>query len=122
RRRPRHRLAGEGAAALGEGCEGAVPRRDRGRAAARLRRMKLLLFGANGQVGRELRRSLAGAGELVCATRTGMLGDGTRCEAADFDVPGSPAALVERIAPDVVVNAAAYTAVDKAESDRDAAF
>lgn len=84
--------------------------------------MKLLLFGANGQVGRELRRSLAGAGELVCATRTGMLGDGTRCEAADFDVPGSPAALVERIAPDVVVNAAAYTAVDKAESDRDAAF
>lgn len=84
--------------------------------------MKLLLFGANGQVGHELRRSLAGLGELVCATRTGTLGDGTRCEAADFDVPGSPAALVERIAPDVVVNGAAYTAVDKAESDRDAAF
>ena len=84
--------------------------------------MKLLLFGANGQIGHELRRSLAGAGELVLATRTGVLGDGTRCEAADFDVPGSLPPLIERIAPDVVVNAAGYTAVDKAESDRDAAF
>lgn len=84
--------------------------------------MKLLLFGANGQVGHELRRSLADIGELVPVTRTGMLGDGTRCEMADFDAPESLPALIERIAPDVVVNAAAYSAVDKAESDRDAAF
>ncbi|HRN61327.1 MAG TPA: dTDP-4-dehydrorhamnose reductase [Luteimonas sp.] len=84
--------------------------------------MKLLLLGANGQVGHELRRALAPLGDLVCTTRSGMLGDGSACEIADFDDPASLAALVARIAPDVVVNAAAYTAVDKAETDRDAAF
>ena len=84
--------------------------------------MKILLFGANGQVGHELRRSLASLGEVVATTRSGMLEDGTSCEIADFDMPQSLPALIERIAPDVVVNAAAYTAVDRAESDRDAAF
>lgn len=83
--------------------------------------MKILLLGANGQVGHELRRSLA-PGEIVCTTRNGALADGGACETADFDQPQSLAALVERIAPDVVVNAAAYTAVDRAESDREAAF
>jgi dTDP-4-dehydrorhamnose reductase len=84
--------------------------------------MRILLFGANGQVGHELRRSLASLGELVCTTRSGMLPDGTRCEIADLAQPASLPGLVERIAPDVVVNAAAYTAVDRAEDDRDAAF
>lgn len=84
--------------------------------------MKILLFGANGQVGHELRRSLAPLGEVVATTRSGMLEDGTRCEIADFDAPASLPALIARIAPDVVVNAAAYTAVDRAESDREAAF
>ncbi len=84
--------------------------------------MKFLLLGANGQVGHELRRSLAGIGELVCTTRSGALGDGHACEVADFDQPHSLPALVDRIAPDVVVNAAAYTAVDRAEMERDAAF
>ncbi len=84
--------------------------------------MKILLFGANGQVGHELRRSLASLGEVVATTRSGMLEDGTSCEIADFDAPQSLLALIERIAPDVVVNAAAYTAVDRAESDREAAF
>lgn len=84
--------------------------------------MRILLFGANGQVGTELRRSLAPLGEVVAATRSGTLDDGGACEVADFDAPASLPALVERIAPDVVVNAAAYTAVDRAESDRDAAF
>lgn len=83
--------------------------------------MKLLLFGANGQVGQELRRTLAPLGSVVCTTRSGLLPDGTSCETADFDAPASLPSLVERIAPDVVVNAAAYTAVDKAESDSDAA-
>ncbi|MGY1410367.1 MULTISPECIES: dTDP-4-dehydrorhamnose reductase [unclassified Luteimonas] len=83
--------------------------------------MRILLLGANGQVGRELRRSLA-AGELVCGTRGGRLADGQACEAADFDVPDSLPALVARIGPDIVVNAAAYTAVDRAESEREAAF
>lgn len=84
--------------------------------------MRILLFGANGQVGHELRRSLAPLGEVVATTRSGAFEDGTVCERADFDVPAALPALIERIAPDIVVNAAAYTAVDKAESDRDAAF
>ncbi|MHC9085075.1 dTDP-4-dehydrorhamnose reductase [Luteimonas sp. RIT-PG2_3] len=83
--------------------------------------MKALLLGANGQVGRELQRSLAGT-ELVRATRHGVLEDGARCEVADFDLPASLASLVDRIAPDVVVNAAAYTAVDRAETEPDAAY
>ena len=84
--------------------------------------MRLLLLGANGQVGHELRRALAPLGQLVCTTRTGALGDGSACEIADFDDPASLPALVARVAPDVVVNAAAYTAVDRAESEREAAF
>ena len=80
--------------------------------------MKLLLLGGNGQVGRELRRSLPALGEMVVATRDGGDADAV----ADFDAPGSLAELVEGIAPDVVVNAAAYTAVDKAEADAESAF
>ena len=84
--------------------------------------MKLLLLGANGQVGFELRRSLAPLGEVIAATRDGKLADGGSCEVADFDAVDSLAPLVERIAPDVVVNAAAWTAVDRAETEREAAF
>ena len=80
--------------------------------------MKLLLLGGNGQVGRELRRSLPTLGDVVVATRDGDAAD----VVADFDAPESLAALIARIAPDVVVNAAAYTAVDKAETDAEAAF
>lgn len=84
--------------------------------------MKMLLLGANGQVGTECRRSLAGLGDLVCATRDARLSSGEACEQADFDDPESLYVLVRRIAPDVVVNAAAYTAVDKAEQEGDVAF
>nr|WP_235974017.1 dTDP-4-dehydrorhamnose reductase [Luteimonas sp. MC1750] len=82
----------------------------------------MLLLGANGQVGHALRPELAALGEVVCTTRSGLLPDGGTCEVADFDQPGTLATLVDRIAPDVVVNAAAYTAVDRAEQERDAAF
>lgn len=84
--------------------------------------MRYLLLGASGQVGTELQRSLAPHGEVVCATRAGRLADGSPCEVADFDRPAGLAPLVARIAPDVVVNAAAYTAVDRAEDDAEAAF
>ena len=84
--------------------------------------MRLLLLGANGQVGHALRPELARLGEVVCTTRSGTLPGGGDCERADFDQPGALPALVDRIAPDVVVNAAAYTAVDRAEQERDAAF
>ena len=84
--------------------------------------MRILLLGANGQVGHELRRSLAPLGEIIATTRSGQLEEGSPCETADLDKPDSLEGLVERIAPDWVVNAAAYTAVDRAESEADAAF
>ena len=80
--------------------------------------MKLLLLGGNGQVGRELRRSLLPLGELIVATRQGAGSD----LLADFDAPDALEDLVRRVAPDVVVNAAAYTAVDRAEAEPDGAF
>ncbi|WP_312513548.1 dTDP-4-dehydrorhamnose reductase [Stutzerimonas nitrititolerans] len=70
--------------------------------------MKLLLLGANGQVGWELQRALAPLGTLeICDRRQ-----------ADLSRPDAVAALVQRCRPDIIVNAAAYTAVDKAESDQ----
>jgi len=82
---------------------------------------RILLLGADGQLGTELRRSLAGQGELVAATLSGSL-DGASCEAADFARPATLPALLARVAPDVVVNAAAYTAVDRAEQEPELAF
>lgn len=84
--------------------------------------MTVLLFGGNGQLGQELRRALAPLGEVVATTRSGTLPDGSACEVADFNAPASLTALLDRVRPDVVVNAAAYTAVDRAEDDRDAAW
>ena len=84
--------------------------------------MTILLLGANGQLGQELQRALAPLGTIVATTRSGALPDGSACEVADFDQPASLAALLDRVQPTVVVNAAAYTAVDRAEGDRDAAF
>ena len=84
--------------------------------------MKILLLGATGQVGTECLRSLAPLGELVVASRSGRLADGSASEIADFNEPRSLAGLVARMTPDVVVNAAAYTAVDLAETERDLAW
>ena len=82
---------------------------------------RILLLGADGQLGTELRRSLAPIGAVTCATLSGEV-DGRPCERADFGEPGSLPALVARVAPDLVVNAAAHTAVDRAESERDLAW
>lgn len=84
--------------------------------------MSVLVLGGNGQVGRELRRALAPLGEVTSTTRSGQLPDGTRCEVADFADPASLPALLDRLQPKTVVNAAAWTAVDKAESEPEAAF
>src|SRR5690554_3692925 len=85
--------------------------------------MRILRTGANGQAGNALRHSLAPLGEVGCATRDGRLATaGSRCEMADLGRPAELAGVVQRIAPDVLVNAAAYTAVDRAESERDAAY
>ena len=69
--------------------------------------MKLLVTGATGQVGWELARSLMPLGEVVALDRA----------ACDLSDPQAAAAVVAGYAPDVIVNAAAYTAVDKAESE-----
>lgn len=79
--------------------------------------MKILLLGANGQVGFELARSLAPLGELVCATRSGTLAGAVPCLAADLARPESLAATLDAVKADVIVNAAAYTAVDRAEDE-----
>lgn len=84
--------------------------------------MTLLVFGGNGQVGQELLRALAPLGRVVATTRSGKLADGSDCEIADFDAPQSLPALLGRLQPSVVINAAAYTAVDKAEQEPEAAF
>ncbi|WP_374603579.1 dTDP-4-dehydrorhamnose reductase [Arenimonas sp.] len=84
--------------------------------------MRLLLLGANGQVGHELREALAPLGEVVAATRNGRLPEGGPAQTADLADPASLPALIERVAPDLVVNAAAYTAVDRAEEERELAF
>ena len=88
---------------------------------------RLLVVGGNGQVGRELLRSLAPLGEVIATTRDGRLhavdeGTAVACVQADLADTEALAALVREIAPDVVLNAAACTAVDKAESDADTAF
>lgn len=79
--------------------------------------MRILLLGANGQLGRLLRRSLADCGEVIAATREGRLEDGSPAWIADLADPAGLAAVLDASAADVLVNAAAYTAVDKAESE-----
>ena len=74
--------------------------------------MKILLFGKNGQVGWELQRSLAPLGELVAL---GSFGHAGLC--GDLSDLAGLAETVFKVKPDVIVNAAAYTAVDKAESE-----
>ncbi|HQD13972.1 MAG TPA: dTDP-4-dehydrorhamnose reductase [Ottowia sp.] len=78
--------------------------------------MKVLLLGKNGQLGWELQRSLAPLGELVALDRQGAPG---LC--GDLGEPDGLAATVRALRPDVIVNAAAYTAVDRAESEPDLA-
>ena len=83
--------------------------------------MKILLLGANGQVGFELARSLAPLGELACATRSGTLPGGVSCIAVDLAQRQSLLAALEAARPAIVVNAAAYTAVDRAEDEPEVA-
>jgi dTDP-4-dehydrorhamnose reductase len=68
--------------------------------------MRIVLLGRNGQVGWELQRALAPLGELVAFGRE-----------LDLAEPDAMAARVRELAPQVIVNAAAHTAVDKAESE-----
>jgi dTDP-4-dehydrorhamnose reductase len=75
--------------------------------------MKLLLLGKNGQVGWELQRSLAPLGEVIAIDRH---------SGGDISDLSALSAQIRTIAPDVIVNAAAHTAVDKAESEAELAL
>ncbi|UQC72137.1 MULTISPECIES: dTDP-4-dehydrorhamnose reductase [Lelliottia] len=75
--------------------------------------MNILLFGKTGQVGWELQRALAPLGNLIA------LDVQSKDYCGDFSNPEGIAETVRAIKPDVIVNAAAHTAVDKAESERD---
>jgi dTDP-4-dehydrorhamnose reductase len=74
--------------------------------------MKILVTGKNGQVGWELRRTLAPLGKVIALDR----------EALDLSDVHAIRRLVQKTEPDLIVNAAAYTAVDKAESEPDLAM
>lgn len=74
--------------------------------------MKILLFGKNGQVGWELNRSLQPLGEIIVLD----------IENVDFSNPESLRQVVQNIKPNLIVNAVAYTAVDKAEAVEDLAL
>ena len=74
-------------------------------------RRAILLTGADGQVGLELARLLAASGDVVAATRRTL----------DLADPDAIVAVVRRIKPSLIVNAAAYTAVDRAESEAELA-
>src|SRR6218665_2395284 len=78
--------------------------------------MKILLLGKNGQVGWELQRSLAVLGEVVALDRHGA--DGLCGDLTDL---AGLARTVQSVQPQVIVNAAAHTAVDRAESEADLA-
>ena len=74
--------------------------------------MKILLTGKNGQVGWELQRTLTTLGDVVAIDRKGM----------DLANPDSIRNTIRAVRPDLIVNAAAYTAVDKAESEPELAM
>ena len=73
--------------------------------------MRILLTGRNGQVGWELERALAALGEVVATDRSSL----------DLNDVQAIRRVIRETRPEVIVNAAAYTAVDKAETERDAA-
>ena len=78
--------------------------------------MKILLFGKGGQVGWELQRSLAPLGQVIALDF-----DSTDGLCGDFTNRAGLAGTVRKVRPDIIVNAAAYTAVDKAESEHELA-
>jgi dTDP-4-dehydrorhamnose reductase len=86
------------------------------------RRPRILLTGRNGQVGWELSRSLQSLGEVVAVGHRSLPpGEAAANWTIDLSSADSIRHVVRQVQPDLIVNAAAYTAVDKAESERDLA-
>src|SRR3978361_1561387 len=100
------------AVAVGKGLRGAATRRCQKPSSVWASLMRILLTGADGQVGGALQPLLAGHGTIIAPT------------VAEFDLakPETLAAKLDSFRPDVIINPAAYTAVDRAEDDRELAF
>lgn len=81
--------------------------------------MKIVLLGANGQLGQTFLQQggLAALGDVIAVTRDGSVHGFGQGEAGDLAEPDAIVALLERVRPDIIVNAAAYTAVDRAEQE-----
>lgn len=78
--------------------------------------LRILIIGNQGQVGWELQQTTSSLGQVVVAGRS-------RCQVKiDLEQPDSIRSAIDLVKPDVIINASAYTAVDKAETDRDAAY
>jgi dTDP-4-dehydrorhamnose reductase len=83
--------------------------------------MKILLLGADGQVGFELHRAFAPMGDIIACTYSGTLPGGTACTKIDFGKMGDLEKLVRDSKPHLVLNAVAHTQVDRAEDEPDLA-
>jgi len=79
--------------------------------------VKILLFGKNGQLGWELQRALAPLGQVIPLDRHGLKG-----LTGDLSDSAGLTATIRALQPDILVNAAAYTAVDRAETERELAW
>jgi dTDP-4-dehydrorhamnose reductase len=81
--------------------------------------MNILLLGANGQLGRSFleQGGLANRGHLIAASRDGRRFDGGPAEVADLSQPETLPSLLDRHRPNLIINTAAYTAVDRAEDE-----
>ena len=79
----------------------------------------ILLLGANGQLGRSFleHHELSKLGNVIAASRDGTRFDGGLAEVADLSSPATLAGVLEKVQPVVIINAAAYTAVDRAEQE-----
>ncbi|MEL4897628.1 dTDP-4-dehydrorhamnose reductase [Crocosphaera sp. Alani8] len=73
---------------------------------------KILLTGSDGQVGQELKQTLTSIGEVIAVNRQQL----------DLTSPNNIKKVIQEIQPNIIVNSAAYTAVDKAENEADLAF
>lgn len=78
--------------------------------------MKILILGKNGQLGWELQRSIAPLGEVIALGRSGQYNQQTLC--GDLTKLEGLRQTIANLKPDVIINAAAYTAVDKAETEQ----
>jgi dTDP-4-dehydrorhamnose reductase len=74
--------------------------------------MRFLVTGVSGQIGSEAARRFRELGHVIAADRSLL----------DLSLPSTLAAKLDAIAPDIIINPAAYTAVDRAEDERDLAF